>query len=72
MIQNVINDVFNLTQSFPIKKNNNCLNKCYGNGKCIKNKCECDDGFYGIDCSCDFKCYNGGICSSSTCKCRDN
>ncbi len=28
-----------------------CLNDCSGNGKCSNNKCECDSGFKGDDCS---------------------
>ena len=28
-----------------------CLNSCSNRGKCFRNWCQCDKGFYGIDCS---------------------
>lgn len=58
-----------LNPELVIKPPSVCKNKCFGNGLCVKNLCACKDGFYGIDCSCDFKCFNGGQCLSGKCAC---
>ena len=28
-----------------------CLNQCSGHGACVEGTCECDEDFYGVDCS---------------------
>lgn len=28
-----------------------CLNECSGHGRCSEGECECDEDYYGVDCS---------------------
>ncbi|XP_046365235.2 uncharacterized protein LOC124141307 [Haliotis rufescens] len=49
-----------------------CNNECNWNGRCIKNNCQCFQGFYGNDCSGDCGCQGYGRCASDqTCLCAD-
>jgi len=39
-------------QSFCMRDNMKfCPKGCMGRGSCVRNKCECRDGYYGLDCS---------------------
>jgi len=38
-------------RSTAVRERRFCLNGCSGRGACYRNWCQCDKGFYGIDCS---------------------
>jgi len=41
-----------------------CLNDCGGHGDCVDGACECDDNYYGEDCSIFYAEFIGDITSS--------
>jgi len=56
------------------KKSLQCPNNCEPNGKCVANRCKCNLGFAGADCSFPYEqcsdgfttCYNNAKCTPST------
>ncbi|XP_076283094.1 multiple EGF like domains 8 isoform X4 [Lasioglossum baleicum] len=52
----------------------NCPNNCTNHGKCINNKCVCENDWGGRDCSralCPNNCSYGGDCNTKRCQCHD-
>lgn len=51
-----------------------CFNSCTGHGKCKDSVCQCDDGFWGVDCShkCDPLCKSCSGAADSCDTCNDS